>query len=118
MQDPEPKVEQKLDVDIDLRVQGVAQDAILQDEAKIREINQQVNKVKAGPNKISIRNDLAKDGMTFSETSETSQCPSCSKYVFEGTTSCECGKLLRPNKCTMGRIREAFEAFERKDMRS
>ena len=58
-------------------------------------INQQVNKVKAGANKFSIRSDLAKDGMIFSEesncgiyemgnveltelkqTSETTQCPS------------------------------------------
>ena len=35
----------------------------------MREINQQVNKVKAGSNKISVRTDLAKDWMTFSEES-------------------------------------------------
>ena len=65
VQDLEPKVEQKSDVDIDLGVQGVAQDTILQEE--MREINQRVNKVKA--NKISIRNDMAKDEMIFSEES-------------------------------------------------
>ena len=73
------------------------------------------NKVKAGPNKISIRNDLAKDGMIFSEessraiyemgivevivlkqTSETTQCASCLKHLFEGMTMCQCGKWLRP----------------------
>ena len=42
----------KPDADIDLKAQGVSQDAILQDEAKMQEINQQVNKVKA-----SIRNE-------------------------------------------------------------
>ena len=47
VQDPDPKVEQKPDVDIDLRVQRAAQTAILQDEAKIREINKQVNKIKS-----------------------------------------------------------------------
>ena len=85
----------KVDVDMDLRVQEVAQDAILQDEANTQEIN----KVKAGPNKISIRNDSAKDKMICSEessrpifemgnvelielkkTSETIQCASCLKY--------------------------------------
>ena len=130
VQDPESKVEQKPDVDIDVRVQGVSQDAILQDEAKMREINQQLNKVKAGSNKISIRNDLAKNGMIFSEassravyemdnvelielkqTSESMQYLSCLKHVFEGTTICQCGKLLRPNKSMLDRIRAAFEAI-------
>ena len=55
----------KMDVNIDLRVHGVAQDAILQDEANMQEIN----RLKAGSNKISIRNDLAKDKMIFSEES-------------------------------------------------
>ena len=54
-----------MDVDIDLRVQVVAQDAILQDEANTQEIN----RVQAGSNKISFRNDLAKDKMIFSEES-------------------------------------------------
>ena len=123
VQDMEPKVEQKPDFDIDLRAQGVSQDAILQDEAEMREINHQVNKVKAGSNKISVRNDLAKDGMIFREessraiyevgsmelielrqTSETAQ--------FEGMSMCQCGKLLRPNESTLDRIRAAFEALK------
>ena len=58
-----------------LRVQGVAQDAILQDEANMQEINQPVNKVEAGSNKSSIRNDLSKDKMIFSEES--------SRAIFE-----------------------------------
>ena len=63
------------------------------------------------------------------KTSETIQCLSCQKYVFEGTTAYKCGKLPRPNKSTMDRIREAFEALKapyyrtapiisRKEMRS
>ena len=115
VQDPEPKVEQT--PDFDLRIQGVSQVAILQDETKMRENNEQVNKVKAGSNKISVRNDLAKDGMIFREessravhgmgnvelielkqTSETTQCPSCLKHVFKGMTMCQCDKLLDPIK--------------------
>ena len=61
----------EVDVDIDLRVQEVVQDAILQDEANTQEIN----RVEAGPNKMSIRNSLAKDKMIFSEES--------SRVVFE-----------------------------------
>ena len=119
-----------MDVDTDLRVQGVAQDEILQDEANMQEINQQVNRVKAGSNKISIRNDSAKEGMIFSgesssaiyeigsvelielkQTSETTLCPSCLNYVFEGTIKCKRGKLLRQPKSTLDRMREAFEAL-------
>ena len=86
----------KVDVDIDLTVQEVAQDATLQDEA----ITQEIDRVKAGSNKISIRNDFAKDEVIFFEessravfemgnveqielikTSETIQCPSCLTYL-------------------------------------
>ena len=98
-----------------------------QDEANTQEIN----RVKAGSNTISIRNDLPKDKMIFSEessraifemgnvelielkkNSETTQCPSCLKHVFEGMTMCQCGKLLRPNKSTLDRIQAAFEALK------
>ena len=47
----------KVDVDIDLRGQEVAQDAILQDEANTQEINR------------ATRNNLAKDRTIFSEES-------------------------------------------------
>ena len=43
--------------------------------------------------------------------SETTQCLSCLKHIFEGMTMCQSGKLLRPNKSTLDQIREAFEAF-------
>ena len=114
----------KVDVDLDLKVQEVAQNALGQDEAN----TQETNRVNMGPNKISIRNYLAKDDMIFSEessraifemgnvelieskkTSDTDQFPSCLKYVFEGTIVREC---VRPNKSTMVRIREAFEALK------
>ena len=51
----------KVDVDLDLKVQEVAQNAFGQHEAKTQEIN----RVKTGSSKISIRNDLAKDQMIF-----------------------------------------------------
>ena len=45
------------------------------------------------------------------KTSETTQCPSCLKHVFEGMIMCQCSKLLRPNKSTLDRIGAAFEAL-------
>ena len=55
--------------EIDLRVEGVSQDAILQDEAKMNEINEKLEKFKMGSCAKSIRNDLRKGKMIFSEES-------------------------------------------------
>ena len=46
------------------------------------------------------------------QTSETARCPSCTTCVLEGTTTCQCGKLRRPNESAWDRIREAFEALK------
>ena len=40
------------------------------------------------------------------------QCPSCLHHVLNGATVCRCGKLLRPNKDVLNRIKEAFEALQ------
>ena len=46
VRDSEPVVEKKPHFEIDLRVEGVSQDAILQDEEKMKEICKKVGKVK------------------------------------------------------------------------
>ena len=79
----------------------------------------------------TIRNDLSKGKMIFSEesshaiyemgnmklielsqTSATIQGPSCLKHVPQGLNMCPCGVWLRPNQSTMDRIRTAFAAFK------
>ena len=130
VRDPEPAVEKKPQFEIDLRVEGVSQDAILQ--IREDERNQRKSwKVEIGSGTKSIRNDLSKGNMIFSEessraiyemgnmelielrqTSATIQCPSCLKHVPEGLNMCQCGVWLRPNQSTMDRIRTAFAAFE------
>ena len=55
--------------EIDLRVEGVSQDAILQDEAKMNEISEKLENFKMGSCAKSIRNDLWKGNMIFSEES-------------------------------------------------
>ena len=42
VRDPEPAVDTKPQFEIDLRVEGVSQDAILQDEEKMKEINEKL----------------------------------------------------------------------------
>ena len=115
----------KVDVGIHLSEQKVVTNALLKNEANTQEIE----RVKIGSNKICIREDLAKDKMVFSEESSRAifemgdveliglkkssiQCPSCLHHVFEGTYICMCGKLIRPNKDVVNRIKEAFEALK------
>ena len=84
-----------------------------------------------GSSTKSIRNELSKDKMIFSEessraicemgnmelielrqTSATIQCSSCLKHVPEGLNMCQCGDWLRPNQSTMDPTRTAFAALE------
>ena len=44
----EPTVEKKPQFEIDLRVEGVSQDSILQDEERMKEINEKFEKFKQG----------------------------------------------------------------------
>ena len=130
VQEFEPIVE-KPQFEIDLRVEGVSQDAILQDEAKMNEINEMFEKLKVGSRTKSVRDDLSKGNMIFSEessqaiyemcnmelielkqTSATIQCSSCVKHVLEDMNMCQCGVWLRPNQNTLDRIREAFTALK------
>ena len=115
----------EVDVGTDLSGQEVTTDALLKNEANTQEIK----RVTKGSIKIYIRADLAKDKTIFSEESSLAifgmgkvelielkktsiQCPPCLHHVFEGATACKCGKLQRPNKNVMDRIKEAFEALK------
>ena len=82
---------------------GVSREAILQNEAKMNEINEKLKKLKVGSCTKSIRNDLSKGTIVFSvesrdavgemgnmqliqlkQTSATIQCLSCLTHVWEG----------------------------------
>ena len=58
-------------VQIDIRMEGVSHDAVFQDEAKMNEMNEKLEEFKMGSCAKSIRNDLSKSRMVFSE--ETSR---------------------------------------------
>ena len=55
-------VDKKPKFEIDLRLEGVPQDAILKDEEQLKEINQKLEKLKIGSCTKPIRNDLKKKG--------------------------------------------------------
>ena len=123
VRDSESVVDKKPQFEIDLRVEGVSQDTILQDEEKMKEINKKLERLRIGSCAKSIRNDLSNGNRIFSEesshpicemgnmelielrqTSATLQCPSCLKHVPEGLNMCLCGVLLRPYQNKMDRI--------------
>ena len=127
----EPLVDKKPPFEIDLRIEGVSEAAFLHDEAKMNEISEKLEKLKMASCAKSIRNDLSKGKMIFSEetsraiyemgnmelielqqTSATIQCPSWLKHEPEGLNMCQCGVWLRPNQSTMERIRAAFAALK------
>ena len=69
MRDSVSAVDQKPQVEIDLRVAGVSQDAILQNKKKMKEINKQLEMLRIGSCTKSIFNDLSKGNTIFSEES-------------------------------------------------
>ena len=127
-----PLVDRKSQFEIDLRAEGVSQDAILQDEEQMKEIYKKLESWELDHAQKSIRNELKKKGdMIFSEessraiyemgnldlielrqTSATFQCPSCLKHIPEGLGMCLCGVWLRPNQDAMDRIRATFAALK------
>ena len=89
----------------------------------------EVERIKIGPNKICIWEDLAKEMMVFSKESSqaifkmrnvelielkksTVQCPSCRHYVFGGTFLCNCGKLWKRDPDAIDRMKEACEILK------
>ena len=133
VRDPDPAVEKNPQFEIDLRIEGVSQGAILQDEEKMKEINEEkLEKFKMGSGTKSIRNDLSKCRMIFREeisrainemgnmelieTSATMQCLSCLEHVPEGLNMRQCVVWLRPNQSTMVRIRAVFAALKRENL--
>ena len=66
--DSVPVGDKKPQFEIDRRVEGVSQDAILQDEEK-KEINKKLEKLRIGSRTKSVRNDWSNGNMIFSEES-------------------------------------------------
>ena len=112
-----------VDVGTHLSEHDVIADAFSNNEAN----TQDIERVKIGSNKMSIREDIARENiMVISKESSPAifemgdvelielkkssvQCPSCLHHVFEGTHMCKCGKLIKPGQDVMNWIKEAFD---------
>ena len=101
---------------VDLRIEGIGQDVILEDEERRGHIQKVVDKLRTGYHTVSIIEDLGKaeKSIKFSEESSgaihelgnielhelgqisrTTQCQSCLKHVLEGLIFCSCGICLQ-----------------------
>ena len=128
----ESTVEKQPQFEVDLRIEGIAQDVILKDEERMGKIQEVVGKLRNGSRTKSILKDLGKPEKTmkFSEESSriilemgnielyelgqmtrTVQCHSCWKHLPEGLAFCSCGACLRPDEATMKRIKVRFQAL-------
>ena len=99
----EHSVQEQPTFEMDLRIEGVPQDAIFEDEEQLKEINEKLEKLKSGSCSKSIRDDLKDDNVIFREesrrvvydmgnmelfelrhTADTIQCHSCLRHVLRG----------------------------------
>ena len=117
---------------VDLRTEGIAQDVILEDEERMGQIQEVVEKRRNGSRTKSILEDLGKpeNSMKFSEDSSrtihvlgnielhefgqisrTLQCHSCLKHIPEGLTFCSCGICLRLDEETIQKINARFQTL-------
>ena len=119
----EHTVQEQPTFEIDLRTEGVPQDAIFEDEEQMREINDKLEKLNSGSCSKSIRDDLKEDHMIFSEESsrgfkrwETWNCSNldrlqslCSVILAWDTYLGECGVCLCPDEQTINRTKARFQ---------
>ena len=104
VRDSEPVDDEKPKFEIDLRVEGVPQDAIRIDLKKKGDIIFSEESSRA----IYEMGNL--ELIELRQASATVQCLSCLKHVPEGLNMFLCGFWLRPNQDTMNRIKARFEA--------
>ena len=122
----ESSVEKELELEVDLRIEGIAQDVILKDEERMGKIQEVVVKLRKGSYTKSIREDLGnpQNSMRFSEESSriihevgnidlyelgqmtrSVHCHSCWKHLPEGLAFCSCGVCLPYNLARINRPR-------------
>ena len=109
--------------EVDLRIEGIAQDAILKDEERMGRIKEAVGKLKVGyqPKRESNRFDEEESQKIYEQgnielhelgqISRTVQCNSCLQHLPEGLIFCESGTCLRPDSGTTKRLSIKFKAM-------
>ena len=109
--------------EVDLRIEGIAQDAILKDEERMGNLKEVVGKLKIGcqPKRKSYRFDKKESQKIFEQgnielhelgqISRTVQCNSCLKHLPDGLIFCECDMCLRPDSGTTDKLSIKFKAM-------
>ena len=118
--------------EIDLHVDGIPQEAILNDEIQMKDIKETLQKLQIGSQMQSMRHDLNKEDMIFckesskaiyemgnvelielSQTTSTVQCRPCWKHIPEGVLQCLCGNWLKTEEHTVNQIKLRFAELVR-----
>ena len=141
--DPQSNVKQEADSsrteittsvfnEIDLHVDGIPQEAILNDEIQMKDIKETLQKLQIGSQMQSMRHDLNKEDMIFCkesskaiyemgnvelielrQTTSTVQCRPCWKHIPEGVLQCLCGNWLKPDEHRVNQIKLRFAELVR-----
>ena len=117
---------------VNLRIEGVAQDVIQKDEGQTGQIQKVVDKLRTGSHVRSIIEDMGKTGKSISSAKsrvvqftnwetlsctswekhpEPCKCQSCLKHVPEGLVFCSYSVCLRPNEEQIQRIKTRVEVM-------
>ena len=119
-----------MDFKVYFRIEGIPQDAILEDQERMTEIQKLVDYLRSGYHTESIIPGLGKTGQStgfseessrtiqemgnvelceLGETFRTVQCQACLKHEPEGLIYCSCGMCFRPSPEQKQRIKTQFE---------
>ena len=121
--------EEKTELKIDLRIQGIPQAAVEQEDERTREVRRSVH-LKNHPNKDALTADMQKY-CTYNPCSEeskkifhnlgnvecfelcemSSKCSNCSLYWAQCIVCCTCGTCLIPTEYTRRLTKEKFDAL-------
>ena len=102
---------------------------MLEDQGRMTKIQELANTLRSEYQTESVIADLGKENSTgfsveldktierlrnvelyeLGEVSKKTQCPSCSKYSFEGLLNCSCGVCLTPSPEQKRKIKSQFE---------
>ena len=127
-----PVEKEEPELKVDFRIEGFAQDVILEDDERMVKIKKMVDKLRTGYHTKSSTEDVgAEKSIKFSEESSrtinelghielhelgqisrTVQGQSCLKHIPEGLIFCSCGLCLQPDEEQIQKFKARFEGYD------
>ena len=111
---------------IDLRIDGIPQEAVLQDKMQMKSISE--TKRKLEQSKVDLGENFNQEDYVYTketaekihdqgnvklvelrQTTETIQCQACWKHIPEGIVKYYCGYMVRPTQQIINEIKDRFQ---------